>query len=98
MNQNIYAVYILTNKYNHVLYTGFTNELCRRVFEHKNKLVKSFTSRYNVNKLVYYEFYSDIEDAKFRERQIKAGSRQKKLDMINKINPEWKDLYDELCK
>ena len=97
MNQNSYAVYILTNKYNRVLYTGFTNELCRRVYEHKNKVVKSFTSRYNVSKLVYYEIYADAESAMYRERQIKAGSRQRKLDLINTMNPNWDDLYDGLC-
>ncbi len=97
MNQNSFAVYILTNKNNRVLYTGFTNELCRRVLEHKNKLVKSFTSRYNVDKLVYYEIYADAESAIYRERQIKAGSRQKKLDLINKMNPNWDDLYNGLC-
>ena len=96
MNQNSYAVYIMTNKHNRVLYTGFTNDLYRRVLEHKNKTVKSFTSRYNVDKLVYYEFYADVESAMYRERQIKAGSRQKKLDLINKFNPDWNDLFDSL--
>ena len=96
MDRNLYAIYILTNKYNRVLYTGFTNDLYRRVSEHKNKLVKSFTSRYNVDKLVYYEIYADAESAIYRERQIKAGSRQKKIDLINSINPEWKDLFESL--
>ncbi len=95
MNQNSNAVYIMTNN-NRVLYTGFTNDLYRRVLEHKNKTVKSFTSRYNVDKLVYYEFYADVESAMYRERQIKAGSRQKKLDLINKFNPDWNDLFDSL--
>ncbi len=96
MDRNLYAIYILTNKYNKVLYTGFTNDLYRRISEHKNKLVKSFTSRYNVDKLVYYEIYADAESAIYRERQIKAGSRQKKIDLINNFNPEWKDLFKSL--
>ncbi len=96
MDRNLYAIYILTNKYNKVLYTGFTNDLYRRISEHKNKLVKSFTSRYNVDKLVYYEIYADADSAIYRERQIKAGSRQKKIDLINSFNPEWKDLFNSL--
>ncbi len=91
-----YAVYIMTNKYNNVLYTGVTNELKRRVYQHKEKLVEGFTKRYNVNKLVYYEVTSDINSAISREKQLKGGSRKKKIDLINGLNPEWKDLYDEI--
>lgn len=89
-----YFIYIITNNSNSVLYTGFTNNLKRRVFEHKEKVNESFTKRYNVNKLVYYEIFNDPLDGISREKQIKAGSRKKKLDLINNFNPEWKDLYD----
>jgi putative endonuclease len=92
-----YDIYIMTNKYNTVLYTGVTNDLLRRVFEHKNKLVPGFTNYYNVHKLVYYEVCEDSYSAITREKQIKGGSRQKKLDMINNFNPSWKDLYDDFC-
>ena len=88
-----YYVYILTNYTNTVLYTGVTNNLVRRVYEHKQKLVKSFTSKYNVDKLLYYETCGDSLGAIAREKQIKAGSRKKKVDLINALNPEWKDLY-----
>ncbi|CAG0936482.1 hypothetical protein TFLX_05357 [Thermoflexales bacterium] len=89
-------IYILTNKYNNVLYTGVTSDLRKRIWEHREKLVGGFTKRYNVTKLVYYEVFADIRDAIAREKQIKAGSRQKKLDLIVGMNPEWRDLYDEL--
>ena len=85
-------VYIMTNKSNTVLYTGVTSDLNRRAYEHKAKLANSFTARYNVNKLVYYETFSDPPNAIAREKQIKAGSRQKKIDTINAMNPKWVDL------
>jgi len=88
-----YYIYIMTNKNNTVLYTGMTNDLARRVWEHKEKTIKGFTSRYNIAKLVYYEIYNSAYDAIAREKQIKAGSRQKKLNLVNGVNPEWKDLY-----
>jgi putative endonuclease len=91
-----YYIYILTNQYHTVFYVGVTNNLIRRVYEHKNKLVKGFTSKYNINKLVYYEVFSDIRDAIYREKQIKSWSRKKKIEMIEKFNPEWKDLYEEI--
>ena len=95
----MYYVYILTNKTNRVLYTGVTNDLIRRVYEHKNKTIKnSFTAKYNVNKLVYYIETQSIDTAIAREEQIKAGSRQKKIDLINDFNSSWKDLYYELLK
>ena len=90
------AVYILANYNRRVLYTGITNNLIRRVYEHKNKLAGGFTGKYDVDKLVYYEFFEDITLAIQREKQIKAGSRKKKLDLINKFNPEWKDLYSQI--
>lgn len=86
----------MTNKNNKVIYTGVTNNLKRRVCEHKEKMVEGFTKRYNVNKLVYFEVTNDIYSAIQREKQIKAGSRQKKIDLINSINKEWKDLYNEI--
>ncbi|MEA5503324.1 GIY-YIG nuclease family protein [Halotia wernerae UHCC 0503] len=91
-----YYIYIMTNKYNTVIYTGMTNNLQRRVYEHKEKLIEGFTKKYNINKLVYYEIFENAYTAISREKQIKAGSRQKKIDLINGINQEWKDLYDEL--
>lgn len=86
----------MTNKNNTVIYTGVTNDLNRRVYEHKEKLVYGFTKKYNVNKLVYFESTNDIYLAIQREKQIKAGSRKKKIELINSINPEWKDLYDDI--
>ena len=91
-----YCVYIMTNKYNTILYTGVTNNLPRRIYEHKNGLAEGFTKKYNVHKLVYYEVGDNIHAAIAREKQIKGGSRQKKIDLINSMNPEWKDLYDEI--
>ena len=86
----------MTNKRNTVLYTGVTNDLNRRVYEHKEKLAEGFTKKYNVTKLVYYEVFDSIENAILREKQIKGGSRQKKTDLINGMNKEWRDLYEEL--
>ena len=89
-------VYLLTNQHNRVLYTGVTNDLKRRVWQHREHLVEGFTARYQVTKLVCYEMFADIRDALAREKQIKAGSHQKKIDLINGFNPEWRDLYDEI--
>ena len=94
MNKKYY-VYMMTNKNNTVIYTGVTNNLKQRVYEHKEKLIDGFTKKYNLNKLVYFEITNDINSAIQWEKQIKAGSRQKKIDLINSINAEWKDLYDE---
>ena len=91
-----YYIYIITNQYNTVLYTGVSNDLIRRVYEHKEKLIAGFTKKYNVNKLVYYEIFTDINSAITREKQIKAGSRQKKIDLVNSMNPQWCDLYEGL--
>ncbi|MFB0510235.1 MAG: GIY-YIG nuclease family protein [bacterium] len=91
-----YFLYIMTNKSNNVLYTGVTNDLQKRVYEHKAKLFSGFTKKYNVNKLVYYEVFKDIYNAISREKQIKAGLRQKKINLINNLNPKWNDLYNEL--
>ena len=90
-------VYIVTNKSNSVLYTGVTSNLYNRIHEHKHKIhPQSFTARYNANKLVYFEFCMTIQEAIAREKQIKNGSRRKKIDMINGKNPKWLDLFDEL--
>ena len=92
MNQ--YYVYIMTNR-SKTLYTGVTNDLKRRVYEHKSKLVEGFTSKYNINKLVYYDETSDINSAIAREKQIKGWLRRKKIQLIESINPDWKDLSEE---
>jgi len=92
MEEKNYYVYLMTSKNNTVIYTGVTNDLARRVYEHKNKVIKGFTSRYNINKLVYYEEFNDINDAIDREKQIKGGSRQDKIDLINADNSDWTDL------
>ena len=86
-------VYILFNKRNGTLYTGVTSDIVKRVYEHKNKLVDGFSKKYEIDKLGYYEIYDDIKQAIEREKQIKGGSRKKKLDLIEKINPDWEDLY-----
>jgi len=91
-----YYVYILTNYTNTVLYTGVTNNLLRRVYEHKEKMADSFTKKYNINKLVYYEVFNDIKLAIAREKQIKGGSRKKKIELINGFNKDWEDLYSKL--
>ena len=95
MNKQYY-VYVMTNKNNTVLYTGMTNNLIRRVYEHKEKIIDGFTKKYNCTKLVYYEIFNDPYNAIAREKQIKAGSRKKKIELINSMNPNWKDLYDDL--
>ena len=82
----------MTNKGNSVLYTGVTNNLERRIDEHKNKLIKGFSEKYNINKLVYFEQYDSTYDAISREKQIKSGSREKKIALIEKDNPDWQDL------
>ena len=91
-----YCVYIMTNAHNIVIYSGVTNNLARRVYEHKNGLGGIFTKKYNVDKLVYYEVGDNVNAALVREKQIKGGSRKKKIDLVNSVNPEWKDLFDEI--
>ena len=95
MGNKQYCVYILTNSRHTVLYTGVTNNLERRLTEHKTKMGGAFTKKYNVDTLVYFECGDDINAAIAREKQIKAGSRQDKIDLINGMNPDWKDLYEE---
>ena len=84
----------MASKHNTVLYTGITSDLKKRVYEHREKLVSGFTKKYNISKLVYYEIYQDPENAILREKQLKAGSRKKKIDLINTMNKRWLDLYD----
>ena len=96
MNYKNYFVYIMTNKSNSVLYTGVTNNLLRRVYEHKNQLVEGFTKKYNVHKLVYYEVTNDIRSAIEREKQIKGWLREKKIELIKTVNVKFSDLYDGL--
>ena len=90
------AVYIMANKRNGTLYTGVTSDLIRRVYQHKNSEFKGFTDRYDCKKLVYYEQYEDIVNAILRAKQIKGGSRKKKLMLIESMNPAWVDLYHSL--
>jgi putative endonuclease len=85
----------MTNQENGTIYVGVTNSLARRVYEHKKKLVKGFTSKYDLDKLVYFEETSDVESAIAREKQIKAWRRHWKLELVNKSNPNWEDLSDE---
>ncbi|MCL5093732.1 MAG: GIY-YIG nuclease family protein [Patescibacteria group bacterium] len=86
----------MTNKTNSVLYTGVTNDLKKRVYQHREKLTEGFTKKYNVNKLVYFEIFKDVRSAISREKQIKGGPRQKKIDLIQSLNPDWNELYLEL--
>ena len=91
-----YFVYILTNDRHTVLYTGVTNDLLRRIGEHRAGTLSGFTRRYNVHKLVYFEEYVGVTDAITREKQIKGGSRRKKVALINGMNPDWRDLFPDL--
>ncbi|MEW6067652.1 MAG: GIY-YIG nuclease family protein [Nitrospirota bacterium] len=94
MNQ--YYVYILTNKSNKVLYIGVTNNLERRIYEHKNKLIDGFTNKYNLSKLIYFEETDDIESAIKREKQLKNWHREWKIKLITEFNPDWRDLAEML--
>ena len=96
MGERTYCVYILTNERHSVLYTGVTSDLRKRVWEHIEKPVDGFTKRYNASKLVYYEAAAEMLSAISREKQIKAGSRAKKIALINTMNPEWRNLYEAL--
>ena len=88
---------MMTNYSNTTLYIGVTSDLINRIFEHRtNKYLKSFTARYKLHKLVYYELFHSIEEAIGREKQLKAASRQKKIEVITEMNPEWKDLWEEI--
>jgi putative endonuclease len=91
-----YYVYILANRTNVALYIGVTNDLKRRVYEHKQKLVKGFSEKYGIDKLVYYEILDDPENAIIREKHLKGGPRARKNRLVGSVNPQWRDLYDEL--
>jgi len=92
MRMHLYYVYILTNTHHNVLYTGVTNDLERRCNEHKQKKIKGFTQKYNVDKLIYFERFDSVESAIAREKQIKGFSREKKFALINRVNKEWREL------
>jgi putative endonuclease len=92
--ENQYYVYILTNQSNKVLYIGVTNDLERRIYEHKNKMIDGFTRRYNLTKLVYFEETTDVRSAIEREKQLENWHRDWRLNLIKKFNPEWKDLAE----
>jgi putative endonuclease len=95
-NKKKYYVYILASKRNGTLYIGITSNLFKRIYEHKNNLIDGFTKKYNVHNLVYYEMTEDISIALAREKQLKSWKRNWKIELIEKNNPEWKDLYFEL--
>ncbi len=90
-----YFIYIITNKEDRVLYIGVTNDLEKRIYQHKNKLIDGFSKRYNLGKLVYYEVTQNVESALLREKELKGWLRKKKIELINTFNPEWKDLSED---
>ncbi len=94
--QGMYFVYIITNWNYKVMYIGVTNDLYKRLYQHKNKLIDGFTKKYNVNKLVYFETTEDIRSAIIREKQLKGWVRKKKNDLVITLNPEWKNLGTEI--
>ena len=98
MSGRNYYLYIMTNRHNTVLYTGVTNDLIKRVYDHKKGVGGVFTGRYGVNKLVYYEIFDDPENANQREKQIKGGARRKKIELIESVNPGWEDLYAQIAE
>ncbi len=93
-----YYVYILAKKRNGTFYTGFTEDLAKRIWEHKNELVEGFTKKYGVKTLVYYEVCDNYESALFREKQLKKWRRDSKLKLIESMNPKWDDLYEHICQ
>ncbi|OGG16052.1 hypothetical protein A3D77_01925 [Candidatus Gottesmanbacteria bacterium RIFCSPHIGHO2_02_FULL_39_11] len=96
MTEKQFCIYILASKYRGTLYIGVTSNIIRRIFEHKNHLVEGFTNTYNVNRLVYFEVFSSIEEAIEREKQLKHWNRDWKIKLIERSNPYWKDLYNEI--
>ena len=92
------AVYLLTNKPDGTLYIGVTGDLRRRVWEHKNKVIKGFSEKYNLTRLVYFELHEDMHQAISREKQLKAASRSTKIELIESSNPDWEDLYQDICR
>ena len=93
-----YYIYILASKKNGTLYIGMTNNLVKRIYEHKNKLIEGFTSKYNVNNLVYFEITNNANSAIHREKKLKGWKRKWKIDLIEKSNPNWEDLYKEILE
>jgi predicted GIY-YIG superfamily endonuclease len=89
---------MMGNERNGTIYTGVTSDLSRRAYEHRQKLVRGFTSRYGCTRLLWYEYYERMQDAIAREKQIKAGPRKQKLELIEALNPQWRDLYEELAR
>ena len=98
MNEKRFYVYILTNKPYGVFYTGITSNLPKRTYEHKEQLVEGFSQEYHLKMVVYYEVFDDAENAIKREKRLKRWSREWKIEAINEFNPEWKDLYEDICK
>ncbi len=98
MKEKQFYVYILTNKAYGVFYVGVTSNLIKRVYEHKNELADGFSKQYKLKMLVYYEIFEDAENAIKREKRLKRWSREWKIEAINNFNPEWKDLYEDICK
>ena len=96
MNKKQYYIYLMMNYANTVIYIGVTNNLQKRIYEHKNKIIKGFTSKYKVNKLVYFEIFDDVKTAIEREKQLKAGSRARKIAIIVRNNPNFRDLYPNI--
>ena len=96
MHNHYYYIYIITNYTNRVIYTGMTSNLSKRIWEHRRKEVPGFTAKYNVTKLIYFEETGDVMSAFEREKQIKGWTRAKKIKLIETINPNWRDLFDEL--
>ena len=92
------AIYLLTNKPNGTIYVGVTSNLPQRIWQHKNKIMKGFSYKYNLTNLVYFELYNDMYEAITRKKQIKAGSRKAKIDLIESVNPGWDDLYLEISQ
>lgn len=91
-----YYIYMMTNSGNTVIYTGVTGNLIQRVYQHREKMCDGFTRRYNIVKLVYYEAFKDVKDAITREKQLKGGSRKRKVELITAFNPDWQDLYETI--
>ncbi len=92
------AVYITTNKPEGTLYVGVTSNLVKRIYQHKNSFMPGFTSQHHCDRLVYYEIFDTMNIAISREKQIKSGSRRRKIELIESINPDWKDLYKDICR
>jgi putative endonuclease len=96
MEKRRYCIYILASDKNGTLYIGVTNNLAKRIYEHKNKIIKGFTEKYKVDKLVYYEIHGEVSAALYREKQLKKWNRQWKVELIEKENPGWTDLYNKI--